>query len=61
MKLLAGNSNQSLAAAIGDYLDAAPIVPIYFNTHLYLLQTSVKGWLPTPMDHTDYRYVSLQP
>jgi oligopeptide transport system substrate-binding protein len=42
-------------------LDAAPIVPIYFNTHLYLLQTSVKGWLPTPMDHTDYRYVSLQP
>ena len=42
-------------------LEAAPIVPIYFNTHLYLLQTSVKGWLPTPMDHTDYRYVSLQP
>jgi oligopeptide transport system substrate-binding protein len=42
-------------------LDAAPIVPIYFNTHVYLLHPAVKGWLPTPMDHTDYRYVSLQP
>lgn len=40
-------------------LDAAPIIPIYFNTHVYLLHPSVKGWQPTPMDHTDYRYVSL--
>ncbi len=42
-------------------LDAAAIVPIYFNTHVYLLHPAVKGWQPTPMDHTDYRYVSLQP
>ncbi len=41
-------------------LDAAPIIPIYFNTHVYLLHPSVKGWQPTPMDHTDYRYVSLE-
>ena len=40
-------------------LDAAPIAPIYFNTHVYLLQTAVKGWHPSPMDHIDYRHVSL--
>jgi oligopeptide transport system substrate-binding protein len=42
-------------------LDAAPIIPLYYNTHVYLLSPSVKGWQPTPMDHTDYRYVWLQP
>jgi oligopeptide transport system substrate-binding protein len=42
-------------------LEAAPIIPVYFNTHVYLLQPAVKGWQPTPMDHTDYRYVSLKP
>jgi oligopeptide transport system substrate-binding protein len=42
-------------------LDAAPIAPVYFNSHVYLLHTAVKGWQPTPMEHTDYRYVSLEP
>lgn len=42
-------------------LDAAPIVPVYFNTHVYLLNPAVKGWHTTPMDHTDYRYVSIEP
>ena len=42
-------------------LDAAAVVPIYFNTHVYLLHPAVKGWQPTPMDHTDYRYVSIKP
>jgi oligopeptide transport system substrate-binding protein len=42
-------------------LDAAPIIPVYFNTHVYLLSPAVKGYQPTPGDHTDYRYVSLQP
>lgn len=42
-------------------LDAAPIIPVYFNTHVYLLNPVVKGWQPTPMDHTDYRYVRLEP
>jgi oligopeptide transport system substrate-binding protein len=50
-----------LAQAEAMVLEAAPIIPIYFNTHVYLLQPSVKGWQPTPMDHTDYRYVSLEP
>lgn len=42
-------------------LQAAPIVPIYFNTHVYLLSPSVKGWQPTPMDHIDFKYVGLEP
>ena len=41
-------------------LDAAPIAPVYFNTHVYYLHPSVKGWQPTPMDHSDYRYVWLE-
>lgn len=42
-------------------LEAAPIAPIYFNTHVYLVHPAVKGWQPNPMDHTDYRHVSLAP
>jgi len=49
-----------LAEAEALVLEAAPIVPIYFNTHVYLLHPSVKGWQPTPMDHSDYRYVWLE-
>ena len=49
-----------LAQAETLVLDAAPIVPVYFNTHVYLLHPAVKGWQPTPMDHTDYRYVWLE-
>lgn len=49
-----------LAQAESLVLDAAPVVPIYFNTHVYLLHPSVKGWQPTPMDHSDYRYVWLE-
>jgi len=42
-------------------LDAAPIAPLYFNTHVYLLQTSVKGWRPSLLDQLDYRQVYLEP
>jgi oligopeptide transport system substrate-binding protein len=42
-------------------LDDAPIAPVYFNTHVYLQWTSVKHWNPNPMDHVDYRHVSLEP
>ena len=49
-----------LAQAEALMLDAAPIAPIYFNTHVYLLQPSVKGWRPSPMDHIDYRHVRLE-
>jgi oligopeptide transport system substrate-binding protein len=42
-------------------LAAAPIIPLYYNTHTYLLQPSVHGWHPTLLDHHPYKYVSLQP
>jgi oligopeptide transport system substrate-binding protein len=42
-------------------LDAAPFAPVYFNTHIYLLHPAVRGWQPSPMDHLDYRHVSLAP
>lgn len=50
-----------LARAENLLLEAAPIIPVYFNTHVYLMDPAVKGWHPTPMDHTDYRYVALEP
>lgn len=49
-----------LTAAEALVLEAAPIIPIYFNTHVYLLHPAVRGWQPTPMDHSDYRYVWLE-
>jgi oligopeptide transport system substrate-binding protein len=42
-------------------LDAAPIVPIYFYTHVFLLQPSVHGWYPNPLDHHPYQDVWLAP
>lgn len=42
-------------------LDAAPIAPVYHNTHVYLVQPSVKGWTPTPLDQLDFKNVSLEP
>lgn len=49
-----------LAQAEALVLDSAPIIPIYFNTHAYFLRPSVKGWQPTPTDHSDFRYVWLE-
>jgi oligopeptide transport system substrate-binding protein len=50
-----------LAQAESLLLDAAPIAPVYFNTHVYLLHPAVKGWQPTSMEHSDYRYVLIEP
>ena len=41
-------------------LAAAPIIPIYYNTHDYLVQLSVKGWHPTLLDHHPYKHVWLE-
>lgn len=49
-----------LAQAEALVLDAAPIIPLYFNTHVYLLHPAVQGWHPTPTDHSDFRYVWLE-
>jgi oligopeptide transport system substrate-binding protein len=50
-----------LAEAESLVLQAAPIAPVYFNSRVHLLHPSVQGWHPTPMDHVDYRYLSLHP
>jgi oligopeptide transport system substrate-binding protein len=49
-----------LAEAEALVLESAPIIPIYFNTHVYFLHPAVKGWQPTPTDHSDFRYVWLE-
>ncbi|HWA85448.1 MAG TPA: peptide ABC transporter substrate-binding protein [Opitutus sp.] len=41
-------------------LSAAPVVPLYYNTHIFLLQPSVHGWHPTLLDHHPYKYVWLE-
>jgi oligopeptide transport system substrate-binding protein len=42
-------------------LNAAPIIPLYYNTHVFLIQPSVKGWHPTLLDHHPYKHVWLEP
>lgn len=42
-------------------LEAAPIVPLYYNAHTFLLQPSVKGWHSTLLDHHPYKAVWLEP
>jgi oligopeptide transport system substrate-binding protein len=42
-------------------LAAAPIAPLYYNTHVFLIQPSVKGWHPTLLDHHPYKHVWLEP
>ncbi len=41
-------------------LTAAPIIPLYYNTHVFLLNPSVKGWHPTILDHHPYKHVWLE-
>ena len=40
-------------------LDAAPVIPLYFNPHVFLLQPSVHGWYPNVLDHHPYQAVWL--
>lgn len=41
-------------------LEDAPILPVYFYTHAFLLRPSVKGWYSTILDHHPYKYVWLE-
>jgi oligopeptide transport system substrate-binding protein len=41
-------------------LQAVPIIPIYYYTHVFLKQSSVQGWYPNLLDHHPYKYVSLE-
>ncbi len=42
-------------------LDAAPIIPLYINTHIYLIHPAVRGWSPTLLDRHPLKHVSLVP
>ncbi len=42
-------------------LEAAPIIPLYVNTHAYLIQPVVHGWQPTLLDRHPLKHVSLVP
>lgn len=50
-----------LRAAETRLLEAAPILPLYVNTHVYLLHPSVQGWHPTLLDRHPLKHVSLAP
>ena len=41
-------------------LDEAPILPVFFYTHAFLIRPNVKGWHPTILDHHPYKYVRLE-
>jgi oligopeptide transport system substrate-binding protein len=41
-------------------LDAAPLAPLYYNSHIFLLRPAVKGWHPTLLDHHPYKHVWLE-
>jgi oligopeptide transport system substrate-binding protein len=41
-------------------LAAAPVIPLYYHTHVFLVQPSVKGWNPTLLDHHPYKHVWLE-
>jgi oligopeptide transport system substrate-binding protein len=41
-------------------LEEAPILPIYYYTHCFLIRPNVKGWHPTILDHHPYKHVRLE-
>lgn len=41
-------------------LEAAPLIPVYHYTHVFLIQPSVRGWHPTVLDHHPYKNVWLE-
>ena len=41
-------------------LEEAPILPVYFYTHTFLIRPEVKGWYPTILDHHPYKHVRLE-
>lgn len=42
-------------------LEELPTIPIYFYTRPYLIDTSVRGMDPNPLDHHPWKYVWLEP
>ncbi len=42
-------------------LNEAPVFPVYWYTHSYLMRPEVKGMLPSLLEHRCYKAVSLEP
>ena len=42
-------------------LEAAPILPLFVNTHVYLIHPAVQGWHPTLLDRHPLKHVRLTP
>lgn len=42
-----------------ELLTAAPIIPIYYYTHVFLIRPSVRGWYPNLLDHHPFQEVWL--
>ncbi|MGD1032313.1 MAG: peptide ABC transporter substrate-binding protein [Opitutaceae bacterium] len=55
----AASRNERLREAEGLLLQSVPIIPIFFYTHVFLMQPSVQGWYPNLLDHHPYKYVRL--
>ncbi|MGH7995685.1 MAG: peptide ABC transporter substrate-binding protein [Opitutaceae bacterium] len=53
--------NALLRKAEDILLTDAPLIPIYYYTHVFLIQPSVHGWYPTLLDHHPYQAVWLGP
>ena len=53
--------NALYAKAESILVQAAPMIPIYYYSHVFLIRPSVKGWYPTVLDHHPYKAVSLAP
>ena len=51
---------QAFQRAEAILLEEAPILPVYFYTHAFLIRPSVQGWFPTILDHHPYKYVYLE-
>ena len=51
--------NALYAKAERNLLAAAPIIPVYHYTHVFLIRPSVHGWNPTWLDHHPYKDVWL--
>jgi oligopeptide transport system substrate-binding protein len=50
-----------LSSAETRLLEAAPVLPLYVNTHVFLLHPAVRGWSPTRLDRHPLKAVRLDP
>ncbi len=52
---------ERLRQAEARLLEAAPVIPIYTFTHVFVKRPEVRGWFPTLLDHHPYKHVWLEP